>query len=266
MPARSEADFLRELRRRGVRRVRQVRYRANRSTIWSLTQGGSVLNVHLAYRCAPASILDAFAALLRSGDLRGASARAAAREIRHWPGLEPVLRAVREAHALRAGRRGPGPGGGGPPVGTAARCCGTPGQRHYLRDLYRYLNRTRFAGLLPDDVPIRLSRRMTASLGHMVPGWSRRRGRFVREVALNVDLLLPGNGAERMDTLIHEMAHVAAYLFDGHAGHGEPWRSWARRAGCRVEVRYDRPIVRRRRGESVTRVPPLPASLRRRVA
>ena len=62
MRARSTEDFLRELKERGARRLKKVRFRANRSTIWSLTQDATVLNVHVAYRRAPAGILDAFAA------------------------------------------------------------------------------------------------------------------------------------------------------------------------------------------------------------
>ena len=108
---------------------------------------------------------------------------------------------------------------------------------------------------------------MSASLGHMIPGQDRRRGRYIVEIALNVDLMLEGNGAERMDTLLHEMAHVADYLFDGNYGHGETWKKWARHAGCRAETKYDRPVVRRRRRQQkITRVPPLPLALRRRVA
>ena len=51
---------------------------------------------------------------------------------------------------------------------------------------------------------------MSASLGHVIPAVDRRRGRYVEELALNVDLMLEGNGAERMDTLLHEMARQGA--------------------------------------------------------
>jgi hypothetical protein len=133
--------------------------------------------------------------------------------------------------------------------------------------VYRYLNKTRFDGLLPDDIPIRLSNRMRVGLGHMLPGRDQKGGHVVMELALNVDLLLEGNGAERMDTLLHEMAHVAEWVLEGSYGHGATWKRWARHAGCRAESCYDRPVVRRRRRhERVTRVPPLPPALRRRVA
>jgi hypothetical protein len=263
MRARSNEDFLRELRERGARRLKRVRFRANRSTIWSLTQDATVLNVHVAYRRAPASILDAFATIVRGRGYRTAAVKAAAERVRNWKGLGPVMDAVRTSHAQRMRRA----------VSRCCEdeevthCCATPPQRAYLRALYRYLNKSRFDGLLPDDVPVRLSNRMSSSLGHIIPAQSRGRGRFVVELALNVDLMLEGNGAERMDTLIHEMAHVADWLFDGNYGHGETWRKWARHAGCRAETKYDRPVVRRRRRtERVTRVPPLPLALRRRAA
>jgi hypothetical protein len=133
----------------------------------------------------------------------------------------------------------------------------------YLRALYRYFNLTRFQGKLPDDVPVRLSSRMRSALGHMVPGEDSADGtRRVEEIALNVDLMLEKNGAERIDTLLHEMAHVADYLESGRTGHGPTWRAWARQVGCRPTRLYDRPVAtRRRRGDRVARVPPLPSAL-----
>ena len=101
MRARTPEDFLTELRRRGVRRLRTVRFRANRSTIWSLTQDATNLNVHVAYRRAPSAVLDAFATIVR-GRARGTSAvREAVETVREWPGLQPVLEAVRASHAQR---------------------------------------------------------------------------------------------------------------------------------------------------------------------
>ena len=145
-------------------------------------------------------------------------------------------------------------------------CSGTADQREYARALYRYLNLTRFAGRLPDDIPVRWSDRMSSTLGHMLPG-VRDEQPFVVEIALNIDLLLAGNGAERIDTLLHEMAHAADYLFDGHAGHGRSWKAWAVRVGCRAQTRHDRPLPqRRRRGERVERVPPLPGALKQAAA
>jgi hypothetical protein len=50
---------------------------------------------------------------------------------------------------------------------------------------------------------------MKTRIGQMVPG-SRDGVRQVVEIALTVDLMLEGNGRERIDTLVHEMVHAAA--------------------------------------------------------
>lgn len=245
------ADFLAEIHHRGATRVTRVRFRDNRSTLWSLTQRGTVLNLHAAYRHAPPPLIDAFALLAAEGGIGSTDSRRAAERVRSWPRLKEAIREARERHADRRLRSG-----------TAAHCCGTPEQRAYLRTLYRYFNRTRLGGALPDDVPLRLSRRMKSALGHMRPAERGDDERYIAELALNVDLLLEGNGAERADTLLHEMAHAADYLESGHRGHGPSWRAWARRVGCRPTTLFDRPVrYRARREDTVTRVPPLPACL-----
>jgi hypothetical protein len=249
----TSADFLSELHARGALRLRCVRFRNNRSTIWSLTGGGTVLNVHAAYRRAPESLLDAFATLATARSTRSKAWRSATAELRSWPELESAMEEARRQHQER---------GTASDSGTATHCCGTPEQRTYLRTLYAYFNATRFDGALPNDVPVRLSNRMRSALGHMMPGTETDGSRSVVEIALNVDLMLPGNGAERADTLLHEMAHVADYLEGGHRGHGASWRAWAVRVGCRPTTLYDRPVrFRRRRRDAVLRVPPLPPSL-----
>jgi len=239
-------SFLFEMQRRGATRLSRVTFRRNRSIIWSLTQRGRVLNVHAAYGSATEELLDAFALLARAGGVRCRATRQAAHTVGTWPA---VACALREARAAR---------GNGVPTG----CCATPEQKRYLRALYRWFNHTRFGGRLPDDIPVRLSSRMTSSLGHMLPCEDIDGRRRVAEIALNVDLMLPGNGAERLDTLLHEMAHVADYLECGNQGHGDSWRAWARRVGARPDRIYEKPFVRRRRRRMrVTRVPPLPAPL-----
>lgn len=242
------------LRERGARALRRVSMRENRSTIWSLTQGGRALNLHVAYRRAPVRILTHFATIVREARQRSEAYRTACRKVAEWPGLEPELRRIRaQSRKARAPvHRGPG-------VGP---CCATPAQRAYLRRLYRYLNATRFGGLLPASVPLRLSRRMTTRLGQMVPGTVDGR-RVVLEIALNLDLMLEGNGRQRLDTLLHEMAHAADYLVHGETGHGDSWRRWAARAGCDGRALCHAPIRRRRRRrDAVERVPPLPAGYR----
>ena len=247
-------DFLLELRRRGVKRVSRVSFRLNRNVVWSLTQNGTVLNVHAAYRAATPALLDAFATVVREGGIGSAKSKRAAAIISDWPALESAMNDAMKAYRKRI------PEG----VDVPAHNCATPEQQTYLRALYRYFNHTRFDGSLPDGVPVRLSNRMKSALGHMLPGETPGRGRYVVEIALNVDLMLAGNGAERIDTLLHEMAHVADYLRTGHRGHGPSWQAWARYAGCRPEPLYDRPVVyRRRRRDRVTRVPPLPPAVER---
>jgi hypothetical protein len=237
-------EFLAELHRRGATRLSRVSFRRNRSVIWSLTQSGRVLNVHAAYGLATDELLDAFAVLAREGGVRSRAARRAADLLGTWPGVSCALREAREAREGRS--RG---------------CCATPEQSRYLKALYRYFNATRFAGCLPDSIPVRLSSRMVSSLGHMLPA-DTDGPRRVAEIALNVDLMLQGNGAERLDTLLHEMAHAADYLQSGHQGHGSSWRVWARRVGARPGRIYERPVARRRRRRMrITRVPPLPGPL-----
>ncbi|MDH3207006.1 MAG: SprT-like domain-containing protein [Gemmatimonadota bacterium] len=239
-------DFLAELQQRGALRLSRVHLRENRSVVWSLTQQATVLNVHAAYRAAPPELLDAFAIVAREGGVSSAATRRAASVISAWPDVWRAIEATRASRQLR----------------SVTSCCATSEQRRYLRALYRYFNLTRFDGKLPDDIPVRLSGRMKSSLGHMVPIEDANGIREVEEIALNLDLMLERNGAERIDTLLHEMAHVADFLESGHRGHGPSWRRWACRVGCRPERLYDRPVAhRRRRRDPVQRVPLLPDAL-----
>jgi len=248
-------DFLLELHRRGASRISRVRFRKNRSTIWSLTQHGTVLNVHEAYRRASPDLLDAFATVAIEGEVGTGASRRAAQAISSWPELAAEISRLREAHENRARQAGR--------EGEITNCCATPEQRAYLAKVYRYFNHTRFEGILPPDVPVRLSNRMRSSLGHMMPGERHNGTRYVVEIALNCDLMLSDNGAERADTLLHEMAHVADWLESGERGHGPSWKAWARRVGCQPTRLYERPVrYRRNRRQSVSRVPPLPGALR----
>jgi hypothetical protein len=256
MADRTETGFLEALHRRGARRLRRVTFRRNRTTIWSLSGGGTVLNLHEGYRDAPASILDAFALIVADASRDTTAYREAARCVREWPGLEPALRRARDAYRRqRRARRRPTPTYPGP-------CCATAEQKRYLRRLYLYLNESRFEGRLPRTLPLRLSNRFSSRLGQLVPGTCDGR-RIVLEIALNVDLMLRGNGRERLDTLVHEMAHAADWLFSGGEGHGSSWRRWARTAGCQTVTCTASPIVQRvDRTVPVRRVPPLPLGAR----
>jgi hypothetical protein len=258
MAARTERQLLTLLHRRGATRLRNVRFKANRSTIWSLTQDGAVLNLHVAYRTAPLEILDHFAVIARDAYRVTAQYRESVAAVRSWEGLQLELRRIRNEHRRRPARA---PRRRRPSMRSAPNCA-TEEQKVYLRRLYRYLNRTRFDGRLPEDVPIRLSNRMKARIGQMIP--ELRNGvRSVREITLNVDLMLEGNGRERIDTLVHEMAHVADWLFGANLDHGPAWRAWARYAGCKDTACAPEPIRRRgRREQTVTRVPRLPEAAR----
>ena len=231
----SEATFLAGLRRRGTLRLRRVSFRRKRATIWSLGGGGTVLNLHEGYRDAPASILDAFAVIVRDADRGTAAYREAANHVRQWPGLGPALRSAQIAYRrLIQGRRRSQPNYPGP-------CCATDDQKRYVRRLYLHLNDIRFDRRLPRTLPLRLSNRFRSRLGHMVPGLHGGK-RVVLEIALNVDLMLQGNGRERVDTFVYEIAHAADWIFDGCEGHGHTWRRWAPRSmsGGHVYVVTDR--------------------------
>lgn len=210
------------------------------------------MNVHAAYAAATPEVLDAFGVVATEGGAESAKAREASRVISEWGPLQEAIAQLRKDHTDRQ-READG----------ASHCCGTPEQRAYLKALYRYFNETRFDGRLPDDIPVRLSNRMRSALGHMKQGHSDGEERRVAEIALNVDLMLSGNGAERADTLLHEMAHVADYLISGGLGHGASWRAWAQAAGCRPTPLYDRPVqYRSRRRDNVVRVPPAPVAIK----
>lgn len=246
---RTDGTFLALLREYGARRLLSVRFRRNRSTIWSVTQGGTVLNLHTGYRSAPDYVVHALAVVAGQAGSGSQAYRSAAKVARDWPGIEE---AIQEARRVVVRRRGTVTRYGRP-----GRCAGTDEQRTYLNRLYAYLNHTRFAGLLPESLSLRWSDRMTSRLGQMV-AMGRGPDRRVVEIALNVDLLMPGNGRARLDTMLHEMAHVAAYLHEGDRGHGPSWRRWAERAGCSPRPCADERIRRRRRGAAVTAVPRLP--------
>lgn len=238
-----DADaLLAALMRRGVRRIRAVRLKRNRSRLLSVSRDGTTLHAHIAFGHAPEEVLDAVALFLTAR--RGSAAHAGAvAAIRGWGRLaipaEPDAPGVRPVAEPR-----PGP------------CCGTPAQRRFLEEEYRRLNAERFGGRLPADLPLRLSRRMTRRLGHV--RWHRRADgtRTVVELALNPDLFLAGNEAQLRDTLLHEMAHVEAWLEHGSAGHGAVWKRIARRVGCEPRACTRAPVRRRTPGAPPpTRVP-----------
>ena len=228
----TEQDMVRELRARGVEGVQSVTFRANRSRLISLSSDRRRLNLHECFRGGGPDVLDAIAAFARARSDSPAYRQAIAR-MRRWHGAQ-----VDESEA-EAGAR-------------PAACCGTPAQLQALAQCYRQLNRSHFGGSLPELLPVRLSDRMRRRLGHVQYGGAAKAERSVTEIALNVDLLLGGNGRALRDTLLHEMAHAEAWLRHGHRGHGRIWQRIAVRVGCEAQACSAMRIRRRRRGTPPT--------------
>ena len=148
------------------------------------------------------------------------------------------LRRLREltreglARARSSGRRN----GGGPSRKTDEgalpdpRCEGTPEQRRFLLMLVRYVRETSgHKAALSGDLQVRISRRMTRALGSF-----RYRGGS-RRITLSARLFRPGLEDLLLDTVKHELAHLADHATrdDGRTCHGPSWREWARRLGAR---------------------------------
>jgi hypothetical protein len=197
-----------ELARRGVR-VDAVRLRENRTRLLAFGSRPGTLNLHAALATAPPEVLDAIATFCRSR-WRRRRARAAA-EIRDY-----VASARPDT----------------PPPSRRARCAGNVAERAHLLALYADLNRERFGGRLPADVPLRISGRMRTRLGHFVPRTAEDGSRVAGEIAISRALLRVASAAEIEETMLHEMAHADAWIFHGSRGHDRPWRECARRAGC----------------------------------
>jgi hypothetical protein len=231
----SEVEFLRQLHQRGVTFVNEVKFRPNRSRLISLSADRRCLNLHECFRAAPGRVLDAVAAF--------ASAPSRAR------GFRDAVERMREWHEGQVAEHG---------LGEPLANCGTPKQIEYLERVYRQLNRSHFEGRLPEILPIRFSDRMTRRFGHVSYAQTVRGERKVAELALNIDLLLPGNERALLDTLLHEMAHIEAWLLQGHREHGRTWREIARRVGCEATACTRMRLRRRKAGVGpVTHVPAL---------
>ncbi len=248
----TEEAFLDALRSRGADRLRRVRFRWNRRTIWSLTQGGTVLNLHVGFRQTTPDLLDHFALIVLHPRGGPPTVRRARDRVQRHPPLRDALRRIRATpppRARRRTRRGlrPGPN------------CATPAQQVYLDELYRHLAEGAFPDGLPHELPLRLSHRMRSTLGWVALG-EREGARAVGELALNLDLMLEVNDELRVEVMLHEMAHIEAWLLHGDRGHGAAWKAIARRVGCRPRARFDTQVTARpHRRDRILRVPPLPA-------
>jgi hypothetical protein len=229
----TEPELLGALRSRGVTFVQEVRFRPNRSRLISLSADRRRLNLHECFRAAPARVLDAVTAFV-TAPARSRTFRDAVEQMREW-------------HEGQVAEYG---------LGEPLASCGSAAQLQCLRDVYEQLNDSHFGGNLPRDLPIRLSDRMSRRFGHVSYARTLQGVRKVAELALNIDLLLPGNEKALVDTMLHEMAHVEAWLVHGHREHGRIWRSVARRVGCEAKA-CTHMRLKRRRGGAVTDVPVL---------
>jgi hypothetical protein len=230
----TEEELCGALRGRGLSTLEQVRLRPNRTRLISLSADRTRLNLHECFRAAPSRVLDAVAAFA-TAPARSRSFREAVEQMREW----------HEGQVAEFG------------LGEPLAGCGTAAQVAYLADVYRQLNQSHFSGSLPSAMPIRLSDRMSRRFGHVSYARTAAGDRKVAELALNIDLLLPGNEKALVDTLLHEMAHVEAWLVHGHREHGRIWRTIARRVGCEAKACTHMRLRRRKGGDDVTNVPVL---------
>ncbi|HEX6560207.1 MAG TPA: SprT-like domain-containing protein [Longimicrobiales bacterium] len=240
----SEA-FVKALARRGCRRVANVRFKKNRGRIISLAKDGRTLHVHACFQEAGEDIMSAVVTFLKAGR-RSYAYRDAIRAMREFfdahAGKYVALSGVEEDHRLtRDVQRLP--------------CVGTAAQRAFLREAFACYNDQLFERTLALPVRMRLSERMKSRLGHVRYHTTADAERVVLELALNIHLFVPGNEAVLMDTLLHEMTHVEAWLVHGERGHGRQWKEIARRVGCEARACSTQAIRRRRRKSPITEVP-----------
>jgi hypothetical protein len=236
--------FLLALRRRRVRRVQRVRFKENRARIITLGRDGATLHVHACFAAADDPVLDAVALFLKA-DRRTIAYREAIRRMRDFWNARGIAEgwALEEDYSIIDGVR-------------SLPCTGSHAQRAFLRESFRRYNVIHFNGSLPHDFPIRISDRMASRYGHMRYHTMQTGQRIVLELALNQNLFSPGNESYLMDTLLHEMTHVEAWLRHAHRGHGNVWRRIARRVGCDPHACCSKPIRRRRRDAApLTRAP-----------
>lgn len=171
------------------------------------------------------------------------------------PGSERPAAAPSNRTRSRRPGAAPSNGTGGLPP---ANCEGTPAQRRYLRRLVEYVRESNgCADAIPADVQLRVSRRMTSSLGLCTTSGASRR------VTIAERILRPGLEDIAWETVKHELAHLADQVTrkGGRPGHGPGWRRWARHLGARPQRLCSREEARRigeiaaRRGRGPLRYP-----------
>lgn len=240
---RTPRQFREELWLRGAHHVDEVRrVFVDAEPHWRFQDGVLLVSQYLL--TAPAWVVNLLAAVLEP-------------ELPTWMGLHAYPRITVE-HALEIARLR-----ARPPKGIVVRttrervCAGTPDQQAWLRDAYAALNAMRFGGRLPTSVPLRWAATMRSCLGSCSIRENMTGGRFIGDIALSLDLLLPDNAAVLEEVLLHEMAHAATWLFDGRRGHGPVWKRRAQEAGCPPHRLFKGAVRRRARGAAVLDVPPM---------
>lgn len=121
-------------------------------------------------------------------------------------------------------------------------CDGTDEQRDYLRTLIAFVRETSgHADAFPEEVRLRISRRMTSSLGLCA------RAGDTHRITIAERLFRPGLEEILFDTVKHELAHLAdqATSENGRSSHGPRWKEWARRLGARPERLGPSEVARR---------------------
>jgi predicted SprT family Zn-dependent metalloprotease len=234
----------RTLARRGCRRLEDVRFKKNRGRIISLSKDGRTLHVHACFQDADDEVLSAVVTFLKAGR-RSYAYRESIRVMReyfeqHGQKYTPIS-AEEEDHRLKRDI-------------DRLPCAANAEQRAFIREAFARYNSGLFGSKLP-NVKLRFSDRMRSRLGHIRYHTTSSGERIVLELALNIHLMLPGNEAILLDTLLHEMTHMEAWLRHGERAHGPDWKEIARRVGCEATACSTQTIRRRRKGMPVQTVP-----------
>lgn len=81
----------------------------------------------------------------------------------------------------------------------------------------------------------RVNNRLSRALGRCVRG---HKGKFIE---IGGAYIRSASHEDIMDTIAHEIAHAAAWDFDGHWGHGKEWKKWCKVVGANPSPRKELP-------------------------
>lgn len=111
-------------------------------------------------------------------------------------------------------------------------CQGSAQERQRLRELVTGIQgESTWGHILPQELELRISRRMTRTLGSCLV-----RGPLGR-ITISQRLFRTGTEDILEETVRHEVAHLADALTSpsGRMSHGKSWKTWAHRFGARPE-------------------------------